>query len=159
MLILGSYGFSSTQNRLKIGELIPNQTGKMLIIPLACMFGTETGEKEKNCAAMLNFKREQLIDSKAYIDINQGLDIRLMTEEKAEMISKLKVKAVHFAWDRYEDKDIILPKFKMFKGITKWGYRKLSVFVLVNFNTTFEQDLERIYTLRDMGYNPYVSNA
>lgn len=23
-------------------------------------------------------------------------------------------------------------------------------------DTTFEQDLERVYTLRDMGYNPYV---
>ncbi len=60
MLILGSYGFSNTQNRLKIGELITNQSGNMLIIPLACMFGTETGEKEKNCAAMLNFKRENI---------------------------------------------------------------------------------------------------
>ena len=29
---------------------------------------------------------QQLIDSKAWIDINQGLDIRLMTNEKAEMI-------------------------------------------------------------------------
>lgn len=60
MLILGSCGFSYTQNRLKIGELIPDQSGKMLIIPLACMFGTETGEKEKNCAALLSFKRENI---------------------------------------------------------------------------------------------------
>ena len=44
----------------------------------------------------------------------------------------------------------------MFKDITKWGYRKLSVYVLTNFNTTFEQDLERVYTLRDMGYDPYI---
>lgn len=58
MLILGSYGFSYTQNRLKIGELIPDQTGNMLIIPLACMFGMETGLKEKNCAAMLGFQKE-----------------------------------------------------------------------------------------------------
>ena len=29
---------------------------------------------------------QQLIDSKAWIDINQGLDIRLMTEEKAKNI-------------------------------------------------------------------------
>lgn len=79
-----------------------------------------------------------------------------MTEEKAEMISRLKVKAVHFAWDRYEDKDSILTKFQMFKEISGWSYRKLSVFVLVNFNTTFEQDLERVYTLRDLGYNPYI---
>lgn len=99
---------------------------------------------------------QQLIDSKAYVDINQGLDIRLMTEEKAKMISKLKTKAVHFAWDKYEDKNMIIPKFKMFKQITNWGYRKLSVYVLTNFNTTFEQDLDRVYTLRDMGYDPYI---
>ena len=55
-IILGSYGFSYTQNRMKIGELIPDQTGNMLIVPLACMFEEETGQKEKNCAAMLNFK-------------------------------------------------------------------------------------------------------
>ena len=99
---------------------------------------------------------QQLIDSKAYVDINQGLDIRLMTEEKAEMISRLKVKAVHFAWDRYGEKDIILPKLQMFKSITNWNYRKMTVFVLVNFDTTFEQDLERVYILRDMGFNPYI---
>lgn len=99
---------------------------------------------------------QQLIDSRAYIDINQGLDIRLMTEEKAEMIKQLKIKQLHFAWDRYQDKDSIIPKFKMFKEITKIDRRKLIVFVLCNFDTTIEQDLERIYTLRELGYWAYV---
>ncbi len=99
---------------------------------------------------------QQLIDSRAYIDINQGIDIRLMTEEKAEIISRLKIKNIHFAWDRYGEKDVILPKLQMFKSITNWNYRKMTVFVLVNFDTTFEQDLERVYTLRDMGFNPYI---
>lgn len=99
---------------------------------------------------------QQLIDSKARININQGLDIRLMTEEKAEMIGKLRVESVHFAWDKYQDKEAILPKFRQFKEITGWGTRKTSVYVLTNFDTTFEQDLERIYTLRDLGYDPYV---
>lgn len=99
---------------------------------------------------------QQLIDSKAWIDINQGIDIRMMTEEKAEMIKQLKIKNVHFAWDRYEDKDLIIPKFKLFKDITQWDKRKLTVFMLTNFNTTLDQDLERIYTLRDLGYTPYV---
>lgn len=44
----------------------------------------------------------QLIDSKAWIDFTQGIDIRLMTKEKVEMINKLKVKMLHFAWDNYE---------------------------------------------------------
>lgn len=97
-----------------------------------------------------------MIDSKAYIDINQGIDIRLMTEEKAEIISRLKIKNIHFAWDRYAEKDVILPKLQMFKSIINWNFRKMTVFVLVNFDTTFEQDLERVYTLRDMGFNPYI---
>lgn len=99
---------------------------------------------------------QQLIDSKAKVNINQGVDIRIMTDEKAEMIGKLWVDSVHFAWDRYEDKDQIIPKFKAFKEITGWKARKTSVYVLTNFNTTIEQDLERIYTLRDLDYDPYV---
>lgn len=99
---------------------------------------------------------QQLIDSKSWVDFSQGVDIRLMTEEKAEMIKCIKTKNIHFAWDRYEDKEKIVPKLKMFKEYTGYDYRKLTVYILCNFNTTFEQDLERVYTLRDLGYNPYV---
>ena len=99
---------------------------------------------------------QQLVDSKAWIDINQGLDIRLMTEDRARLIKRMKIKELHFAWDRYEDKDIVVPKFKMFKEVTGIDIRKLIVFVLCGFDTTIEQDLERIYTLRDLGYWAYV---
>ena len=99
---------------------------------------------------------QQLIDSKAFIDINQGIDIRIITAEKAEMLKQLKVKSLHFAWDRYEDRDLIVPRFKMFKEISGINHTKLGVYVLTNFGTTHEQDLERIYTLRDLGYTPYV---
>lgn len=102
---------------------------------------------------------QQLIDSKAWVDFNQGLDIRMMTEEKAEMLSKIKIKEIHFAWDRYQDKDIILPKLKLFSEIKYKGKdpdHSAIVYVLVNFDTTIEQDLERIYTLREMGYWAYI---
>lgn len=99
---------------------------------------------------------QQLIDSKSWVDFSQGVDIRLMTEEKAEMIKRIKMKNIHFAWDRYEDKEKIVPKLKMFKELTGYDYRKLTVYMLCNFDTTFEQDLERVYLLRDLGYNPYV---
>lgn len=98
----------------------------------------------------------QLIESGAWVDFSQGCDIRLMTDEKAGYIKRMKIKQVHFAWDRYEDKEKIIPQFKRFKEITQWDYRKLGVYVLCNFNTTFEQDLDRVYTLRELGYNPYV---
>ena len=99
---------------------------------------------------------EQLIASGAYVDFSQGCDIRIMTEEKVEYIRRMKIKQIHFAWDRYEDREKIIPKFKMFQELTGWGRWKMTVYVLCGFNTTLEQDLERIYTLRDLGYSPYV---
>ena len=99
---------------------------------------------------------QQLIASRAWVDFSQGCDIRIMTAEKAQYLKEMKIKQIHFAWDRYEDKDKIVPKFEMFKRQTEWDYRKMSVYVLCGFNTTLEQDLERIYTLRDLGYSPYV---
>lgn len=99
---------------------------------------------------------KQLIDSRAWVDFSQGCDIRMMTEEKIEVLQQMKIKQINFAWDRYEDKETIIPKFKDFKQLTGWNRNKMSVYVLVNFNTTIEQDLERIYILRDLDYSPYV---
>lgn len=99
---------------------------------------------------------QQLIDSGAWVDFTQGLDIRIMTQAKIEMLKKIRIKRIHFAWDRYEDKDRIVPKLRDFKQITGLSYREMGVYVLTNFNTTFDQDLERVYMLRDLGYSPYV---
>ena len=79
-----------------------------------------------------------------------------MKVEKASYLKQMRIKQIHFAWDRYEDKNMIVPKFEMFKKETAWDYRKMSVYILCGFDTTLEQDLERIYTLRDIGYSPYV---
>lgn len=99
---------------------------------------------------------KQLIDSAAWVDFSQGCDIRIMTEEKISLLQQMKIKQIHFAWDRYEDKEMIVPKFEKFKRLTGWDYRKMGVYILTNFNTTIKQDLERIYILRDLGYSPYV---
>jgi hypothetical protein len=99
---------------------------------------------------------DQLIESKTWIDINQGLDIRFMTEEFTEKIMRLKLKMLHFAWDGEKDSELILNNLEQFKKVTKIDYRKLNVYVLTNYNTTFEFDLYRIYKLKELGYNPYV---
>ena len=99
---------------------------------------------------------QQLIDSGARIDFTQGCDIRLMTAEKIEHIRKMNIKQIHFAWDRYEEKDDIVPKFEMFQEMTGWKRDKMTVYVLTGYDTTLEQDLERIYLRRDIGYSPYV---
>lgn len=99
---------------------------------------------------------QQLIDSKAYVDFNQGVDIRLMTAEKAEMLKQIKLKHIHFAYDRYQDKEMIEPKFRMVKEITGWGRDKVSVYLLTNFDTTMSQNLDRIYFIRSLNWQPYV---
>ena len=100
---------------------------------------------------------QQLADSRATIDFNQGLDARMLTEEKIAAIERLKIKEIHFAWDRYEDKAAVLPKLKMFAESDAMPNSHNAIcYVLVNHGTTIEQDLERIYTLRDLGYWAYV---
>ena len=98
---------------------------------------------------------QQLIDSKAIVNINQGMDIRFMTKEKAEMINKLKIKMLHFAWDNYEFSTY--EKLKEFRPLLNFDSRRLRVYVLTNFNTSFEQDLDRVYKLREIGYDPYIT--
>lgn len=98
---------------------------------------------------------KQLEESKAKIDFTQGLDARLLTNKNIEIIKKLRIEMIHFAWDNPLD-EITPRKLKKFKGETGFDSRKLSVYVLTNFNSTHEQDLNRIYTLKELGYDPYV---
>lgn len=97
----------------------------------------------------------QLADSGAMVDFTQGLDIRLLTPEKAELLNRVKTKMLHFAWDNPEDD--LTGDFRRFLKLTNVkDYRKRRVYVLTNYGSSHEQDLYRIYTLRDMGYDPYV---
>ncbi len=96
----------------------------------------------------------QLADSGAWVDFTQGLDIRLMNTETADIIKRIKVKMLHFAWDNPNDD--LTEKFACFKSITGIDRRRLGVYVLTNYDSTHEQDLYRVYTLRDLGYDPYV---
>lgn len=97
---------------------------------------------------------QDLIDSKAYVDFTQGIDIRCMTDKKAEMLNQIKLKMLHFAWDNYEFDTY--EKLKYFRPLLKHNFRQLKAYVLTNYNTTIEQDLERIYKLRELDYDPYV---
>lgn len=97
---------------------------------------------------------DSLIDSKAYINFEGGLDIRLLTDKGADQINRMKTKMIHFAWDNYEFNTY--DKLKRFRPLFKTDGRHLRVYVLTNFNTTHEQDLERVYKLKALDYDPYV---
>ena len=97
---------------------------------------------------------DQLIDSKAEVNFNQGLDVRFADSEIAEKLNKIKVKLIHFAWDNYEFKTY--EKLSEMRKSLKYDRNKVVVYILTNFDTTQDQDLERIYKVRDLGFDPYV---
>lgn len=99
----------------------------------------------------------QLADSKARVDINQGLDARLLTEEVIEALNQIRLKTIHFAWDFYENKDVVCRGLSLYDKLGKKKVYDRVVYVLVNYNTTLDEDLDRIYTLyNDLHFYPYV---
>lgn len=101
---------------------------------------------------------KQLADSGAKVDFNQGLDARLLTVENIEAIKRVKIKEIHFAWDLMKNSKKIIKGLNLWKRYGKktehgwWG----TVYVLTNFNTTMAENLYRVYTLKKMGFYPYI---
>lgn len=98
----------------------------------------------------------QVAESKALVDFNQGLDIRLMNERNLSVLKQIRIKTIHIAFDRYEDKDVIVPKMqKLHDAGFDRNKGKVMVYILCNFNTTLEQDIERIQICRELNFSPY----
>lgn len=103
----------------------------------------------------------QLIESGGKVDFNQGLDARLITKEKAELLASMRLDMPHFALDNMKDKDNVARGIRLYvaaakKVQKKWSWRHARVFVLTNFDTTFEEDMERIKLIQKCECWPYV---
>ena len=96
----------------------------------------------------------QYLDTGAEIDFTQGLDIRLLDDADMEDINRMRIKRLHFSWD--DPNEDLEDRFRRFAA----GFRRKTnigtVYCLTNYDSTIEQDLYRVYTLRDMGFDPYV---
>lgn len=123
------------------------------------------GQKEirvldPNITALKEFDKRDLMrqyqETGAIIDFTQGLDIRLLNETDIEDINKMRIRNLHFAWDNPDDD--LKSKFARYAQTAKHKPHGAfaTVYCLTNFNSTIDQDLFRIYTLRDLGYDPYV---
>ena len=99
---------------------------------------------------------QQYADTKATVNFNQGLDIRLLTEQDIDDINRIRIKEIHFAWDNPADD--LEQKFRDYAKCAKWRPhgRYGVVYVMVNFNSTMEENLHRIYLLRSIQFDPYV---
>lgn len=90
------------------------------------------------------------------IDFNQGIDLRILTEEMAQELGKTKIKVIHCAWDNYEDKETVLKGINLLSKYVK--PRKITCYVLVGFKqrTIIAEDIERVMTLSQLGVNPFA---
>lgn len=111
---------------------------------------------DPNITACLQ-KRElfkQYKETGALLEFNQGLDIRLLNEADIQDLNEMRLKNIHFAWDN--PKENLEPKFKAFAEKFRRKTHIGTVYCLTNFGSTMEENLFRIYTLRDLGFDPYV---
>lgn len=99
---------------------------------------------------------KQLVYSGAYVDFTQGLDIRAVNDQVIDLINRIKLKEIHFAWDNPEQD--LTTEFAYYAGGAKHKPhgRYGTVYVLTNYGSTMEENLYRVYTLRDLGYDPYI---
>lgn len=99
---------------------------------------------------------QQLADSKASVDFTQGLDARCISNKNIDVLSKIKVKMVHFAFDLIKEEEKILRGLKLYKNATNIDETKTGVYILTNYNTSFEEDMYRIKKVQELGYRPYI---
>lgn len=100
-------------------------------------------------------KLHEIRDRKLIVDINQGCDVRLVNEDIAKALSEVKhLRSVHYAWDLMGFENKVMEGIKTLSKFIK-PYRHMC-FMLVGFNTTFEEDMYRFIKLREMKVDPFV---
>lgn len=115
---------------------------------------------DDNFLAYKNWKEEleKIKEINKPIEFKQGLDLRLMTKEKAEMLSSIKHHGDWiFAFDHIEDKELIEEKLKLWREVTK---KRATLYVLVAYDSQDVKDIintfERIKILMKYGCVPYI---
>ena len=92
---------------------------------------------------------EEIWDARLTVIDENGYDLRLIDEEKAEALKRTKWQGyIHYAWDLMEYESQIIRGLKLApKGM---------VYVLIGYNTTQEEDFHRCQVIHDMGHDPYI---
>lgn len=106
----------------------------------------------------IHFKKimKQLIKEGIKTNFNQGLDIRLISPKEINLLSKVKLwKQIHFAFDDISDKEEVVNGIEKLLSNGMKAY-KLMFLVLIGFNSTPKEDMERIKILQEYKIDPFV---
>lgn len=101
---------------------------------------------------------QEVWDADLIVKDHSGYDARLIDEEKAKALAKTRLDKdgqFHFAWDQMKDSAKVLAGLEL---VIKCGLkpRKIACYVLIGYDTTEQNDLYRVWTLRDLGIDPFV---
>lgn len=102
-----------------------------------------------------NEMRRKMKKKAVRLNITQGIDARMMTEEKAAALANTVHSAqIHTAWDRVSDETTVMGGIKTM--LNYMGARRIMTYMLIGHDSTEEEDLYRFRKLREMGITPYV---
>lgn len=87
---------------------------------------------------MRNFKPSTRM---RFVDFNQGVDARLITDEKMKKMSEIAIRPLRIAFDHYGMKDIYI---EAIRTAARHGIKDLSNYLLYNFNDKPEHLYERM---------------
>lgn len=100
-------------------------------------------------------KLHEIRDRKLIVDIDQGIDVRLMTPEIGQALSEVKhLRRIHYAWDLMPFEKQVFEGIEILSKFIK-PYRHMC-FILVGYNTAFEEDTYRFWKLVEHKIDPYV---
>ena len=96
----------------------------------------------------------EIWDTKLTVIDENGYDLRLIDDEKAEALKRTKFQGkIHFAWDRIQDEALIKYGLNILNEHKLRGNR---VYVLIGYDTTEEEDIHRCEVIRSFGQDPYI---
>jgi len=117
---------------------------------------------DNNFFANRNWKThaDNIIKENLFV-LDNGFDIRILTEEMAWYLSKIKftnkshtAKGIHFAFDNMQDETAVVNGIKLLSKYMKPIY---SIFyILSGYNTTLKEDQYRFDVIRKLGCRPYI---
>jgi len=105
---------------------------------------------------------QKLLNRKLQVCFTQGLDLRLMTKETADILSRIDYRSLSFrerrlyvAWDHIGDEEMIHQGLKLLKD-AGMKMRNIMCYMLTCFDSTLEDDFYRFNKLREWGVDPFV---
>lgn len=144
--------------------IVPKKEGFIREAPLDWIIHYRAKLLDNNFLASPKWKEKLrfFLDADLEVCFTQGLDVRLVNPENLKLLTEVKSRnnkwsrrCYYFAFDYPELEPVIKEKLPLLKDYGILPYSQL-YYVLVGFNTSHEQDLQRINFLHKQGCMAFV---